>query len=964
MAFSSLLISCNDEPTQQPTQQPTENESTIPTVEPSVDEPIVQRPTYDYILEENENYKKVAVDVRTLNKINYSSLTIDGINSSIAVDPFSTAYLFGEASVAYPTAELLKNEVVLYTSAWYSQYTFERDEEVKEYVLYNDMGDWVIDQVSNTSKTFIPFNGAVLSIPSSVSFDLVEGDYISINGNIPTYDVGLYNQDGNRLAIRYINTAKWSDTGAHLYDNGYLSLVTNTAWSQIATINFAFDETTNTYYVDKFRNFDDEKRVYVNANNGFMVGASVGGHSENVALHEGVRFNLNDTIMVEEGCGIYDKSFTFKMNEENAHYLSDGTKVTFSVKKTNNALASTSRRWGLEVAVNKSNVIVEANDFASLPEGGYKLEFSGQGGTEYNIAYLIEEVFTKGSRVSISGSKLIINSTANQRIKNMHSLTSSYLEDVLNEVYTENYSYNVDKLLEIEKELQDFDLELDSTIYEENGTMQFRKFQIMNEINKLYFEIESATNRNEAAEVKTTWYIENYKTTDSKLESIKAHLDEIKIGGFNEIIVNFMENGAVNYEGSDYFPMISTVKGNNYGEYGKDYLKAITAEAHKRGIKVFGGFVPFTNGLERTFTELNDAFALSITGATSVSTSQGAVKMLDPANETVQQRIQDTIDDVLKHNPDLDGISLDYIRYGADNSYINTVMGVTESARIGFNQYSKDNSYSYNCANLAQFRNALKSDSTMFNRFNAYQQTLITNTVKNIKLVCKDYELPLTCAIADDYSYTKTWKCQDWADWANKGYVDALYLMDYYFGSHWINYYFEDMLKATKNKSLLVTGIDPSYANLTAEFYPKNVKGAIENPSSHGYGIFGTHTQAAKKDGWRLLKPSNWIDSISPFDSLDKTMKASADLLLERCDDIYIESKNQTTEEKELLKQDLETLLSLINGDNIKSCEAVMAQIDVMLEKTYASNSAQTRIKEQLKYMRKIAVCKLNIVNQ
>ena len=241
---------------------------------------------------------------------------------------------------------------------------------------------------------------------------------------------------------------------------------------------------------------------------------------------------------------------------------------------------------------------------------------------------------------------------------------------------------------------------------------------------------------------------------------------------------------------------------------------------------------------------------------------------------------------------------------------------------------------------------------------------MITDTVKNIKLVCKDYELPLTCAIADDYSYTKTWKCQDWADWASKGYVDALYLMDYYFGSHWINYYFEDMLKATKNKSLLVTGIDPSYANLTAEFYPKNVKGAIENPSSHGYGIFGTHTQAAKKDGWRLLKPSNWIDSISPFDSLDKTMKASADLLLERCDDIYIESKNQTTEEKELLKQDLETLLSLINGDNIKSCEDVIAQIDVMLEKTYASNSAQTRIKEQLKYMRKIAVCKLNVVNQ
>ena len=33
-----------------------------------------------------------------------------------------------------------------------------------------------------------------------------------------------------------------------------------------------------------------------------------------------------------------------------------------------------------------------------------------------------------------------------------------------------------------------------------------------------------------------------------------------------------------------------------------------------------------------------------------------------------------------------------------------------------------------------------------------------------------------------------------------------------------------------------------------------------------------------------------------------------------------------------------------------------MAQIDVMLEKTYASNSAQTRIKEQLKYIQEMAI--------
>lgn len=980
LTFSSLVVSCGDDPTVEPTKAPTVEPTVEPTVQPTIDptieptveptveptqDPIVERPEYDYILEDGETYQKINVDIRTMPKISYSSMAIEGLSDSIVLNPFSSAYLFGEASVNYPTAELLNNEIVLYTSAWYSQYTFDRTDEVVEYVIMNDMGDWYVDSISNKSHTFIPFNGAVLSMPASHSFKLDVGDYIFLsNGEIPTYDVGLYNQDGMRIAIQYVNTAKWSEKGAHLYDDGYLSLATPTRWSTVASINFAYDEENNTYYVDKFRNIDKKQRIYTNVNNGFMVGASLSGYHENVALFEGVRFNLGDTIKVEEGCGIHDVAYTFNAEGENVYYFPDGSNATFTVKKSTNMMASLNRRWGFEIAVNKSGVIVEANDYVSIPEDGYRIEFSGEGGTEYDITFLIEEVFTKGSRVTFSGSKLMVNSTSKQRIKNMYTLTASYLEDVMNELYTYNYSYDVDSLLEIEKELDELQAKIDSSVFEEDGTLQFRRLQLANKMNKLHYLIQSATNRNEAVEVKTTWYIEDYADTDSNLESIQKHLDEIRIGGFNEIIVNFMENGAVTYEGSDYFPLYSKISNNTYGEYGKDYLKAITNEAHKRGIKVFGGFVPFTNGLERTFTELNDARALSITGATSVSTSQGSVEMLDPANPLVQQRIQDTIDDVLKHNPDLDGISLDYIRFGADNSYVNTVMGVTEAARIGFNEYCATNSYEHNFTTLEALRSGLKSSSTTFNRFNAYQQTLITNTVKNIKEVCKVYEAPLTCAIADDYSYTKTWKCQDWAEWAVNGYVDALYLMDYYFGSYWVNHYFEDMLKATKNKSLLITAIDPSYANLSAEFYPKTVKGAVSNPSSHGYGVFGTHTQAAKKDGWRLLTPSNWVESISPFDELSKTMKASADLLLDRCDDIYIESNNQTTSEKELLNQDLQTLISLIDGDNIKSCEAVIAQIDVMLEKTYASNEAQNRIVEQLKYMRKIAVCKLNIVNK
>ena len=61
------------------------------------------------------------------------------------------------------------------------------------------MNAWYVDSISTTSETFIPFNGAVLSVPKSESVSFYEFDIINIkNDSIPKYDLGLYNQDGIR----------------------------------------------------------------------------------------------------------------------------------------------------------------------------------------------------------------------------------------------------------------------------------------------------------------------------------------------------------------------------------------------------------------------------------------------------------------------------------------------------------------------------------------------------------------------------------------------------------------------------------------------------------------------------------------------------------------------------------------------------------------------------------------------
>ena len=290
--------------------------------------------------------------------------------------------------------------------------------------------------------------------------------------------------------------------------------------------------------------------------------------------------------------------------------------------------------------------------------------------------------------------------------------------------------------------------------------------------------------------------------------------------------------------------------------------------------------------------------------------------------------------------------------------------GVTEAARIGFNQYCIDNKLSYSTNTLTELRNKLKSDSNFFFSFNLYQQTLITDTVKLIKEECLKYSKPLTCAIADNYNLVKTWKCQDWGKWANDKIVDGLYLMDYYFDEFYVDKYFKDMAEATRNNCLLVSGIDPSYANLSAIFYPQVIKGATKDNRSSGYAIFGIHTQNAKKDGWDLVKDSSWIASISPYDSLYQVVNASFTLLLKRCDDIYIKYGNQTSKQKEELSNDINSLLAIIDKENKDTCNNAINYLMSMYDKDYAANDANNRIKEQFLYIRKLIETKMNILSK
>ena len=958
LLLSNCLLACED------ANENSENNSTTsssPIDSDSSSEP--SKVELDYKLEDGETYSPFHVSFDEVKSLPKSNISINGL-SDLLVDPFQISYFGDEATVRYPTATFLSGKPILYTSAWYNQKTFNRSDEVIEYVLFKDydMNAWYIDSISNTANTFIPFNGAVLSIPKSFTKQFNINDIVTINNDtIPYYSLGLYNQDGNRLAIETANSTVFNETGINLYDNNVLGSVTRSAWVKTASINCYYDEKTNSYVVDKFRLINQNGKIYTNVNDGLMLASAIKSNRENVAIFEGVRFNEGDVLKVEEYGGIHEKHFEFKNASKNTYTRANGSTIDFNISKSTSALST--NRYGWEVAVNSNNVIVDHGSHIDLPSGGYKFVITSAGETtSEQVNAIFEECFARGSTVNISGTSIFVNSSTQIRKKNFYNIVNSYLTNTLTELEDYNYSYDLialnnskEKLLKIKEEVDTISSNLDATL-------QYRLSTLIGSMYQVYYDIISATNRNEAAQVKSSWYINDYASKDKDLNSLIKNLTTIKESGLNEIIVSVVEDGRVNYPNSDIFDMIISVQSKNYGEYGNNHLKALITEAHKLGLKVFANFTPYTTGLEYAFDNLSDAQALSIDGKTSVVSSQGKVQMLDPANENVKAAIKATINDIFTKNPELDGLHLDYIRFGADNNNIKTVMGVTEAARNGFNEWASKNGYSYSFQTIEALRNGLKTPA-VFSTFNSYQQDLVTDTVKYIKDECKKFDIPLTAAIADDYDYVKTWKCQDWAEWAKLGYVDALYLMDYYFDEHFINKYFEDMYKNTNNETMLVTGIDPSYANLADEYYARTIKGGVTHHASHGYGIFGTHTQNAKKDGWDLIKDSNWIDSLSVYDELKLTIKASGDLLLDRCDDIYMQYSNQTQQEKELLETDLNELYSIFDGkdENYETCEEVITYLKSMKNKQYASNKANTRIVEQLDYMIKIAKMKLNV---
>ena len=176
-----------------------------------------------------------------------------------------------------------------------------------------------------------------------------------------------------------------------------------------------------------------------------MLGASIASSNFNVSVLEGVRFNDGDIIKVEEGGDIHTRSYDLSLSSVNKVTLESGKVVSFTLKKSDTN--GTSNKWQFEAAVDKTNVIVNTGSRVEIPEGGYKIDIrvaDGTSGEGSNV--LTEEIFLKGSRVSISGNDINISHALTDRVYNLYNITNAYLKETFKEIETHNYSYDYEGL--------------------------------------------------------------------------------------------------------------------------------------------------------------------------------------------------------------------------------------------------------------------------------------------------------------------------------------------------------------------------------------------------------------------------------------------------------------------------------------------------------------------------------------
>lgn len=381
------------------------------------------------------------------------------------------------------------------------------------------------------------------------------------------------------------------------------------------------------------------------------------------------------------------------------------------------------------------------------------------------------------------------------------------------------------------------------------------------------------------------WHRPNSSGRETNLEGLCSVLDEMANSGINMVFLESFYHGMTIFK-TNLVPYYTGFEDFDFGDY-PDYLTAFTAEAQKRGIEVHAWVECFYLGVNES-TPLVKFFPRwllvnesgKIRHATEGAELGGYI-FFDPANNDATDYLLKFYEEMLRKVPGIKGLNLDYIRYPVSDFNSGTDSGYTDAA---MNEFAAKYGLSINENDRIKDFKAQIVANSLVDEWTKYRADKVTSFVKQVSEMVneKQTDCVISVAVHPDVNSAYNQKKQDFTTWVDKGYIDVVTPMLYYYDSYQISSALKDML-AKFDGVYCYSGLYTTYHNQSTGELEKHIA-ASESCGADGFVLFDSAKTFfnASNDyaGYLSAKYSNDSNlSALPHWSTDRLIDAATDII-------------------------------------------------------------------------------------
>lgn len=484
-------------------------------------------------------------------------------------------------------------------------------------------------------------------------------------------------------------------------------------------------------------------------------------------------------------------------------------------------------QYGYEVTVVDGRIVGVGGNDRQIPDGGYVI--SGHG-TEASwlqantIVGALVEIDPQTMTVTVTIDATAYLFTAEQAIQRAETAITAAADNCLDVPYDEAEQ----SLNEAEQILADAQTALDS------GAEQ-TAVDLAADATAAAERAWTLSRRSVPVEGRGIWV----RPTETTTDGIAATLDRLQRAGINHVYLETFWNGATIFPSDAATDAGVIAQMPLFADAGIDALAVWIEQAHARDIEVHAWVEDFFVGNDASVgvgpilsvhpdwaaVEYEDVEAVAADGEPRPSSREPGYYFLDPAIPAARQYLLSVYAEMLS-DYDIDGINLDYIRYPVSLP-LESSFSYSDYSRAAFAEVSGVDPYT------------LTPDDAEWVEWVEWRQDNITSFVGEVRgLIDRiDPNATLSAAVFPDPFDSSIRKLQDWAAWADNGWLDVLNGMSFGRSADDVAADTAAMRRAVGDQALIYTGIYSPFLGLPPQTLVEQVE-AVRAAGGHGVALF------------------------------------------------------------------------------------------------------------------------------